>query len=594
MIRQTMRSVALAAAGLLLAGVAWGQPVLTQGSSDAQLVAKEHFGGDPRVVNVSKMDMVPDVDGTANTIGTQRPYVELTLSDATPDAGAVGNIDDGNTADITFELTGATFEQAAGSTNLKQFTAAQNCNPAFPAGSTIEGSVMKGGAKGDSSVTYRVEVTDAGGGTTFDAGQAICFLIPDLSVSNGSVSVEASIKPVATTGVSFPSAIAFPEAKEAKAAAKAVLAAEAALTASLGTGDTAFVNVADRTKIATGGTQDPSGDSKTMGLKVGTLSVAVSQKDIWKLTGDDYLPKDQIDGSLSGQITVTVGGTRPYGSGDRVLVGSGATALSGTISGMAAEATVQTAVDSLTIVYVPGGVDNLKPGPFMAAAEYKFNDRRNVSGASAMIKPPSTGMIKYAGVEVEGYAYGVVRGGGTDTSFVRVTCRASADCAVFLDCTDQAGMNYFDATPPVAAGGTSVWNSAAIAGVLGGGWASGRGRCDIHSTGQLSVQHMVRSGDTLVNSSTVVGRSLDESRDTRIAAIRTVVDNICASVVGHKGRDAHLGDADNPKVPDTSGPNGTDDPSNNVSAIDPTPCVVALLATEIADTVDTNGDKPGF
>ena len=581
MIRQTMRSVALAAAGLLLAGVAWGQPVLTQGSSAAQLVAKEHFGGDPRVVNVSKMDLVEDDANDDNTTGAQRPYVELTLSDATT-GGTDANIDDGNTADITFELTGATFEQAAGSTNLKQFTAAQNCNPAVAAGSTIEGSVMKGGAKGDSSVTYRVEVTDAGAATSFNPDQAICFLIPDLSVSSGSVSVEASIKPVATTGVSFPSAIAFPEAKEAKAAAKAVLAAEAALTASLGTGDTAFVNVADRTKIATGGTQDPSGDSKTMGLKVGTLSVAVSQKDIWKLTGDDYLPTDQIDGSLSGQITVTVGGIRPYGSGDRVLVGSGATALSGTISGMAAEATVQTAVDSLSIVYVPGGVDNLKPGPFMAAAEYKFNDRRNVSGASAMIKPPSTGMIKYAGVEVEGYAYGVVRGGGSDTSFVRVTCRASADCAVFLDCTDQAGMNYFDATPPVAAGGTSVWNSAAIAGVLGGGWASGRGRCDIHSTGQLSVQHMVRSGNTLVNSSTVVGRSLDESRDTRIAAIRTVVDNICASVVGHKGR---VGDAD--------GDDNIAGNSDDISPIDPTPCVNSLLGQLIGDTVDTNGDKPG-
>ena len=43
MIRQTVRSLALAALAFALAGGAWGQ-ALRQGSSDAAMVALEYFG----------------------------------------------------------------------------------------------------------------------------------------------------------------------------------------------------------------------------------------------------------------------------------------------------------------------------------------------------------------------------------------------------------------------------------------------------------------------------------------------------------------------------------------------------------------------
>ena len=100
MIRQTVRSFALAVAGLLLAGVAWAQdPVLRQVTSAAQLLASEHFGGEPRVVSVSKMDLDDATDGV------QRPYVGLNVQGA--------GVSPGNVAEITFTLAGATFDQAA-------------------------------------------------------------------------------------------------------------------------------------------------------------------------------------------------------------------------------------------------------------------------------------------------------------------------------------------------------------------------------------------------------------------------------------------------------------------------------------------------
>ena len=225
----------------------------------------------------------------------------------------------------------------------------------------------------------------------------------------------------------------------------------------------------------------------------------------------------------------------------------------------------------MPIAYVPGGVDVLKPGTFMAGAAYLFNDRRN---ANAPIPSMSQGEIKYAGVEVEGYAYGIVKGDGMDTSYVRVTCEDTMDCLIFGDCTGADGTEYFSAAPPVSAGETVAWSSDDIAAVLGGGWTKGRGRCDLHSTGQLSVQHMIRSHDLLINSSTVVGRGLDESRDDKLDTIEMVVDNICASVVGHEGRMAVT-------TPDDG------DLTNEVSGHDATPCK-SVLARVIPATLDTN------
>ena len=555
MIRQTMRSVALAAVGLLLANVAWGQAVLRQvtssdGMGNMIMVAAEYFGGEPRSVLLSKFDI-----GPATTDGLQRPYVGLNL--------AGGPITTGNAAEITFTLAGATFDQAATASNLDR----RDANCAGTAGGNLSVSVVSGGARGDESVTYRAEArADIANNTT------ICFWVPDLSVGLTTVSaagvtpavmgvqVTASIKTVTTSGTTFPAMIngnnvdadgmATPDnttGMPGPITAKTILQAANAVTTMLGTGDTAYVNVADRTKIVRGGTRDPSvaGTGGTMGLRVGTLTVGLATANtIWKLEGgtlpdgsDANTPhpgklQSTLDTTLSGQVKLSVGGR--FQSGDRVVVGSGPTAFIGTPSGGAAEVTVQLEVGSTnTIVYVPGGVDNLKPGKFAAGGMRMFNDRRNHNAAIAAM---STGEIKYAGIEVEGYAYGVVRSGGMESSFVRVTCEASATgkCTVFGDCQDQAGVDHFSDVPVlISVGETAVWSSDDIAMVLGGGWDSGRGSCDIHSNGELSVQHMVRSGSTQINNSAVVGRDLDERNATtksEIAAVKAVVDSICRTV----------------------------------------------------------------
>ena len=96
----------------------------------------------------------------------------------------------------------------------------------------------------------------------------------------------------------------------------------------------------------------------------------------------------------------------------------------------------------------------------------------------------------------------------TDGSFVRIGCTSPSGCKVFLDCTDQAGMSHFGELDPIGGNGTAVASSDEFAEALGGGWATGRGSCSLVSNAGLEVQHMVRAGHTLVNSSVVVNKRI--------------------------------------------------------------------------------------
>ena len=539
MIRQTVRSLALAAAGLALANVAWGQnPVLRQTASMPQVVAAEYFGsGDGREVLTS---------GFAT-----RPYVQLAVDVADIGAANVGN--------ITFTLGGATFSQTVSTAHL-DYRTGDNCGTGSPQNNLLVTGVTAGGAKSDSSVTF-----EARANTGLTNGSFICFWLPDIQATLTTVTqatatapavmgvnVTAKVSQGATTTNPFPAAINGADVDHDMDAAtdpipgpitsKTILTVAPALMTSLGMGQVAQVSIKDRTKIASGGEKDPSvmDQSKApMGVLVGTLTIdaaaaamaaaeALTAATILKLDGKgSAAPGGVIDSSLGGQVVVSVGG--PFQDGDKVVFGSGDDARQVEPAGGMATNTVELkGQTSMKIVYVPSGAGVLKPGVFAGMARYSFNNPDNNNAQPIL---PSKGEIRYAGLEVEGYAYGVVKGGGMDTSYGRATCRAaSGACSVFVDCTDEAGMGYFGGPVMIPAGATQVIDSDSLAEALGGGWESGRGRCDVWSTHQLDVQHMVRSGHTLVNNSAVVGRGLDESRDADLMSIQEIVTDICNSV----------------------------------------------------------------
>ena len=222
-------------------------------------------------------------------------------------------------------------------------------------------------------------------------------------------------------------------------------------------------------------------------------------------------PSDyEVGDGLNGDAVITVSGD--FQTGDKVYLGTKTMSIdSGVAMGTVDIETLLQSGDGMNVVYVPGGVDDLTPNTFVGAAKLDFDDDENSASANAgpiATRGTSSGTLGYKDFSDQGYAYGIVKGGGMDQSFVRVTCEASYPCAIFADCTDQAGEDYFGGPVTVGAGETGVVNSDMIAAALDGGWDVGRGRCNLVSNGSLSVQHMVRSHDILVNNSVVVNKAI--------------------------------------------------------------------------------------
>ena len=540
MIRQTVRSLALAAVCLSLAGGAWAQ-VLRQSTSTPAVVALEYFGAaGGREIQSAGFDVDAD---PADRTSTVRPYVALTVNN--------GPITTGNVAEITFTLTGATLSQSVSPANLDLRS---SCTDAATQ-SGLSVSVSGGGAQEDASVTFRTEVT-AGGGLA--DGQAICFWVPNLQATLANlappgsppsmgVAVTATIEQGVTNQNAFPGRISGPVGGDVDAnddedaldgnevgsspnAPGRVFSAMPALLTMLEPGGEALVSLKDRTKISRG-VADPSVKESAkapMGLSVGALSIATAPaaaSGIWQLNGTANVvgANGAIDASLGGQVMLSVGG--PFQDGDKVVFGKAPSAREVMAEGMMASTALELKPGRTTIVYVPSGTNLLEPSTFVAMARYAFNSSDN---NSALAIKPTSGEVKYDGIEVEGYAYGVVKGDGMDMSYGRATCEApSGECEMYVQCTGQDGTPYFGGPMKVGSGQTAVISSDDLAMALGGGWETGRGRCEIFSTAPLAFQHMVRSGHTLVNNSVVVGRGIDENVDDGIQA---VVDRICASV----------------------------------------------------------------
>lgn len=616
--------MALFAVGALFAGGAWAQSnrpvVLTQSVTNPYVVAAELLGSaDGTVVQLGSAAVTP-ATGTAS-----RPAVRLTLTDGntysdnnTPadtsddtNTPIVASIVPGNTAELTFTLSGAVFAQNVGGSTLDLREVAATSDAVV---NRLSAEVINGGAAGDSSVTFLIESTSD---TAIATGQRISFWVPDLRVTPTTIGATATMPPMPIPGVAItatlaekravrgtaPGAVPFPPVVGAvdtlmppanNVDKRQVVALANVIGISMGdsTLNTATVALDNRKAFATSNeTYTPRGaTAATRALGLGTLAVTINAMSgtnmIYTLDPSDPAVEDagtedaDLDNSLAGNIDVVVKGT--FKTGDMVLYGAERTAAK-IADGMAAVSVPITGQNSTTsFIYVPGGVDDLRPGTISAVAMRNFSRAGNASGKPAM----SMGTISYLGVDVEAYAHGVVRGGGTDSSYVRVRCadaRGADGCVVFADCFDQAGDNYFEEAGVIAEGATSVVSSDMIAAALGGGWDSGRGACDILSNGSLEVQHMVRSGHTLVNNSAVVGRSLSENR---LMSIDEALADICSSVTGHSGRDAHLGDPVNTATDDN-------DPANDVSMIAATMCSNAS-AVDVLDTVDTNGDAAGF
>ena len=533
MTERKVRSALLLFAGLVLASGAWSQTVVITQTKGGNLTLASEFFGAPEGREV--LFTMPDFPNFVSE-DTSQPHIALTIADD-PDTTGTGFLGTNNTTMITFTLRGATFAASAGGTNLRYFEGGA-------LGDNITVSVASGGNRGDQSVTYEVETT--GPVPVTGPAKALYFFPPALQVSPillnptetnpanqiMGVTVVASIDASRARSSSnpFPGSVAGTGMDRSTSASIVdpladgeILRLAPALTASLGTPDAvneANVDIENRKALADGvevrmsGSQEPS-----FGLKVGELSITLTPEgDAPRVLRSASVTNDggDLDSALSGTADVTVSG--PFQQGDMVLLGADRTSDSSKRFDMASgggPATLSVplaAMAAMDVVYVPGGVMDLRPGEFRASLALDFNDDRAADG----VVGATSGMIKYRGVTTQAYAHGVSRANDLAvTSFLRVTCAGvtppATGCNLFLSCNGEDGTPYFGeltGAGVIPSGGTGVYSSGSIATALGGGWSEGGGRCDLLSNGTLEVQHMIRTSSlALHNNSVVIGKT---------------------------------------------------------------------------------------
>ena len=313
MIEQKMRSALLFLAGSLLAAGAWGQSVMfVQSTEGAVTVASEYFGTGAAGRTVS-------FEGDN---GDKQPMVVVEIVNG-PTGSTLGL---GNEADLTFTLEGATFVSAVTANSLRYYdNAAGNepgedlgldedgnvINAADVEGDAISRTVKSGGARGDSSVTFTLEVDTAINvdETPNPGSEFLGFTLPALQVVpaavtrplaggevqtvGSGVTVVATLRSVTTRSNSFPSVVhglAAPRAASATMTARLadtngvvpvlpfedgfVLRTAQALASSLTSGGTTSVSLDDPKVIAARGDGAGVPVTKANGDKVRGLLIA--------------------------------------------------------------------------------------------------------------------------------------------------------------------------------------------------------------------------------------------------------------------------------------------------------------------------------
>ena len=495
------------------------------------IYASEIFGADAADLELTLMT---DDATTTEFNENEGTYVDLAM--LVPDPGTVA---DKSEITVTIMLNGATFGNTVQINDFK--TRGLNLN-------IVNGS-KKDGRVGDRSVSvgFKAEgdITGAGPSASDDAARPTIRLVlssiegaAGLATAKSKVTASASVELVGTAGgnaVDFPTDVTPPgvrddvstgEVDESMKDGKPVFKpADNAIASSVQSydfgatsGGMGPITLDDRTKIkgeqvalatltlktTPGKTADNDADFDGAGnVKVSVSGdIAVNDDDMvfYDLDGDKKMTDNEMldveDGGASGTFRATPS----------------------------------------TVYYAPGGEDELKAGMLTATFNVEFDTTSSVNPGAEK----GSGMLIYDGVSEEARAYAIPNPNRIDdVGNVRIRCEAGTACTVFLSCDGQDGVDYFGEVGEIDGGATMVLQSQAIAETIGAedGWM-GRLSCDVLSSGDASVQVLVRSGasNVLVNNTFVDDNAVAEMLNslssavkgvnTAVGGVKTVVDSI--------------------------------------------------------------------
>lgn len=461
MFKKTLMATAVSVAAL---GITQGAlAAVSQTSANSVTYATELFG-----------------TGASATVLTNGADITLTTDAA---------IDAGEAADITFTLTNATFGQAV---TLGDVTVNGAAGGDVNGAATV--TLKSGGAVGDSSVTINVDVTAA-----FDANDTVSLNVAAIQEAAALATAATKVTAVATItqtatggGNAFPSTIG--NATAGTTDLVATSADEVALTVNDGTD--AEVDVDNRSDITTNAVAITDGTAILDGVAVAAATYALNGAGVNAANGVfANVAGDTIELSLSGtlntgdQVFIDLDGDAAIDAGESFTVDAAAN--SATLS-LDATGTLPAAD---TVYYVANGTDTLAPATFTLTATSAFAE-----ATYATESDNGSASTSYSGLSADGWALAVPPSTSSDVANIRVTNETGATVSLFAQgyATDGSDLG-FQEIGTISANETKRFTSSDLEAIFGT-W-TGRARFDFSSSGNISVQSLVRSGGILNNMS---------------------------------------------------------------------------------------------
>ena len=370
-------------------------------------------------------------------------------------------------------------------------------------------TIVDGGAKGDSNVTFEVTVGDAAIPITADGESQVRLVltVPQLRAT-GAVTVATSI---ATSAGNIPPVVnACPATPMAAAdrCNKVVKTAKAVSATVAGMDVQPHIHLDDFKMLA------PMPDGKAReSVSLGSYTFNVTNMD-GTTRGPDG---EALNEDAAATLTITVEGD--LNEGDVVKVGGAdpkdlTVAASG--EGVSTLVTLSSAEPGLTalksskkvdLMYVPAGKERLSHG---AEIDVHFMPRFTRVENTPIPAGMHTTTLKLSGVasEVKAYALPHSDNGKMDRANVRIRCEDGVGkdnmCRLFVECWDDMGMGDIGEVGKVAEGALKTLNSEEME-MYSGVDPESRLSCRVLATGTVTVQTLVRDGPTgvLVNNTTV-------------------------------------------------------------------------------------------
>ncbi len=185
------------------------------------------------------------------------------------------------------------------------------------------------------------------------------------------------------------------------------------------------------------------------------------------------------------------------------------------LDGEAGELDREEGVATMNLYYLPNGTDALRPGEYRttltlttdsATVADKVDFYSERLGRRVPFENRHT--TSYTLTEDMQIAYAIPPQRAGDSGTVRVNCKGSTPCTLYLECDDQDGMSYFrQVAEPVQGRSTLVLTAEDLSDALDlgeGVWETGRMSCTIHSTRDISVQQLTRSAAGVLVNNTYV------------------------------------------------------------------------------------------